>query len=234
MEQPKYYTIIPAEVRYNKNLSASAKLLYGEISTLCKKDNICWASNSYFAELYNTSKITVSRWFSQLEKEGYISTKMIFDSKEKKVTKRLTKMLNHSKGIIKNDKGAIIKNVKGGIIKNVKENIPDISGTNTRKRIVDVFTDLEKECYKNIVPLFKEDYRPKTKQQKLKWIKAIKDLNDKEKINPRQTYYIIKKTLEDDFWTNNFRSPLKLRTNDKNGVKWVYVFKNKYAKDMIV
>ena len=68
----------------------------------------------------------------------------------------------------------------------------------------------------------------------MNWLKSVNDLNVKEKINPRQVYYIIKKTLEDDFWADNFRSPAKLLRTDKNGVKWVYVFKNKYAKDMEV
>ena len=36
------------------------------------------------------------------------------------------------------------------------------------------------------------------------------------------------------FGKTYFTSPLKLRRKNKDGVKWVYVFKNKYAKDMLV
>lgn len=226
MTKANYFVVIPADVRYNKDLTANAKILFGEIAALSNKEGVCWASNSYFANLYDTSVVSVSRWFSQLEKAGLIETKMVFDSKEKKVTKRLTKMIKHS--------NRINKNVKKGVIINVKDNTSTCTSINNTSNNVEEFSDLEKQCYKNVIPLFKEDYRPKTKAQKLKWIQAIKKLNDKEGINPRQTYYIIKKTLEDPFWIDNFRSPLKLLRPDKNGVKWVYVFKNKYAKDMIV
>ena len=101
METPNYYAVIPAEVRYNETLPANAKLLYGEISALCNKEGYCWATNAYFAKLYKSSNVTISRWFSALENAGYIETKIEYDKQSKKVTKRLTKMIS----LNKNDKG---------------------------------------------------------------------------------------------------------------------------------
>ena len=71
--QPSYYSIVPADVRYDKKLSPNAKLLYGEITALCNKEGYCWASNAYFAELYDVANGTISEWVRQLKSCGYIS-----------------------------------------------------------------------------------------------------------------------------------------------------------------
>lgn len=68
-----YYAIIPATVRYAKELKANEKLLYGEITALSNKNGYCYAQNRYFANLYNVSIETVSRWLSHLQKKGFIN-----------------------------------------------------------------------------------------------------------------------------------------------------------------
>lgn len=67
-----YIAVIPANVRYDKTLPANAKLIYGELVTLCNKEGYCWASNGYFAKLYCVEKRTVSTWINLLAKRGYI------------------------------------------------------------------------------------------------------------------------------------------------------------------
>ena len=74
--KPNYYAIIPAEVRYNNELTANAKLLFGELTALSNKTGICWATNKYFAELYQVDKKTVSRWIQQLQDNGFVTTVM--------------------------------------------------------------------------------------------------------------------------------------------------------------
>ena len=76
-----YYAIIPATVRYDTNLKAAEKLLYGEITALANIKGYCYASNRYFARLYNVTLHTVSQWISHLEKLQYITLEMIRDNK---------------------------------------------------------------------------------------------------------------------------------------------------------
>lgn len=79
--RPNYYAIIPANVRYDTDLSANAKLLYGEITSLCNSKGYCWASNQYFASLYNCSDRTIQNLLKQLSDKKYIKIRIINNSK---------------------------------------------------------------------------------------------------------------------------------------------------------
>ena len=105
---------------------------------------------------------------------------------------------------------------------------------NNNNNIVKTYKDIYLQCFDNLELLFPEDYRPKNKTQKNNWLDAIAELDTKHNINPRQVFYISKKTLEDDFWAYNYRSPLKLLRKNKDGIMWVIVFKERFAKDMQV
>ena len=80
-DKPNYYSIIPATVRYDKELKANEKLLYGEITSLCNDKGYCWASNKYFSELYNVSTRSITEWVSNLESKNYISIRYDKDNK---------------------------------------------------------------------------------------------------------------------------------------------------------
>lgn len=75
-----YYAVIPATIRYSKELRPAEKLLYGEITALTNIKGYCYASNRYFANLYNVTLHTVSQWISHLEKLQYITLEMIRDN----------------------------------------------------------------------------------------------------------------------------------------------------------
>lgn len=87
-QQKAYYAIIPAEVRYDKDLPPNAKLLYGEITALCNDKGYCWATNQYFADLYHSSISAVQKWVSALVKKGYINLELVYKEGTKQVLHR--------------------------------------------------------------------------------------------------------------------------------------------------
>ena len=85
-EKPNYYSVMPAIVRYDNELKPNEKLLYGEITSLTNKNNECWATNSYFARLYNVNSATISRWISHLKEKGYVVVEFIYKNETKEIT----------------------------------------------------------------------------------------------------------------------------------------------------
>lgn len=94
-EKKSYYAIIPANVRYDKELPANAKLLYGEITALCNSEGYCWASNRYFADLYEVTNTSISKWIKALCDAGYIKSKILYKEGTKEIDKRYITIVNY-------------------------------------------------------------------------------------------------------------------------------------------
>jgi DNA-binding transcriptional ArsR family regulator len=71
-ERPAYWAILPATVRYDKELPASAKLIYAEISALSGKTGFCFASNEYLMQLFDVSERALQRHLKALEERGLV------------------------------------------------------------------------------------------------------------------------------------------------------------------
>ena len=125
MENPSYWSVIPAEVRYS-NLKPSAKLLYGEISALANKKGYCFSTNNYFAELYNVTRNTISLWIKDLTQHGFITVEIKYRNKQ---------IIERRLYITKNN-DSITKNEGRGITKNCEDNntrVNNTSNINNRK-----------------------------------------------------------------------------------------------------
>lgn len=70
--KPSYTISIPSEVRFDKRLTLIEKMLFGEIRTLCSKYGYCWASNNYFADIYDIGTRTIINGINKLEEIGLI------------------------------------------------------------------------------------------------------------------------------------------------------------------
>jgi hypothetical protein len=133
-ERPNYYAVIPANVRYDKELKPNEKLLYGEISALAQKEGYCWASNTYFAELYDVYPTTISKWLKHLEQLGYITIKMVYKNGSNEIEKRLIGIAQNDNTYCSKEQEGYCSFVQGGIAQKSKDNNININNININKR----------------------------------------------------------------------------------------------------
>lgn len=120
-ENPSYYAILTADVRYSNCINANEKLLFAEITSLSNTSGICWASNAYFAHLFNCTPQAISKWIKNLEKHNFIMCEYTYRQGTKEVEKRLIRCINNDiKGINSDIKG--INTRLGGYQHTIKEN----------------------------------------------------------------------------------------------------------------
>lgn len=135
-QQPSYYSIIPATVRYDKRLAhkGDEKLLFGEVTALSNVKGYCYASNNYFAELYSVDKVTISRWINHLKKLGYFKIEIDRNDKKQITQRRIYPIIDPintdvNRGIDSNVNRGINTDVKPPINTDVKGNSTSINTT---------------------------------------------------------------------------------------------------------
>lgn len=143
--QINYYAIIPATVRYDNELKSAEKLLYGEITALANKFGYCYAKNRYFADLYNVTIETVSRWVSHLQAKGYIEIEIIRNEKKEVITRYIYIM--DVPYLQKNQYPYCQKNQQG-IHKKVKDNNININKDDLYYFIINNSNKIPQEFYK--------------------------------------------------------------------------------------
>ena len=192
MTKPNYYAVIPAEVRYSKDLTPNAKLLYAEITALCNMNKQCFASNRYFSELYGKSKGAISGWISELVRYGYISSEYTYKAGTKEIEYRYIKILKG--GIIENDNTPLKKTLKNNTTSNNNTStnisirrlkfINDVSLFDYDKNILDSFTDYWTEPNKSNTKMKFELQQTWSTNLRLKnWAKNQKKWDVPTKIN---------------------------------------------------
>ena len=224
-EKPSYYAIIPANVRYDKDLPPMAKLLYGEITCLTQKNGFCWATNAYFAELYGMSKDRISRLIGILEKKGYISVHVERNEKNE-VVKRYIKLSVAEIPIpsVENNENSFVKNNDTPTVKNNEENNINLNNTRMNNTSIKKVSPIGGHIPKPIEPKAKEmaellfslheqvDPKAKPPSSFDSWAMDIEKIN---RLDGR-SYEDIEKVIRwaktpGNFWFANIMSGKKLR-----------------------
>ena len=185
-DKPNYYSILPATVRYDKDLTDKAKLIYSEITSLANKTGECWVSNEYLMNLFNTSSRTINRIIKQLKEKQYINIEYIHNGSSKEIEKRIIKILGGDKNDITS-----CQNCPEGTDKNVAENNKYIN--NNRKEI----NKEKKELFINI--LNESNLSENMKLSLNTWLNYKEDRNDlyKSEVGFRKLISIINNQLKE-------------------------------------
>lgn len=125
LDYPKYGKINDTAL-YDKNLNHSQRILLIIITKLSQKNGVCFASNSYLANLHNSSNPTITRAIKSLEELGYIKTKLIKSENSNSIIRR--EIYLTEKGGSKMNRGlskfddTLYSKMKTPMIKNDEEN----------------------------------------------------------------------------------------------------------------
>lgn len=238
-KEPSFYAVIPATVRYDNELSSSEKLFYAEVTAMSQKEGYCWASNSYFAELYNVKNPTISMWVKSLKEKGHIVVE--YERKGKEIVKRniypIQKIPNQ---VVRKSKEGSQK-IETGWSENRKENITSI---NTINRIIvqgkafddtDLIFDVINETDLSLTPQSLEEktallclhiwhdvnnLQPNNKttlKAKLgTWYHPIRLMIEQDDRTIEEIWKLWKQIQRDEFWKSNILSPSKLREQFDN------------------
>lgn len=72
-----FYAVLPATIRYDRNLPDKAKLLYAEITAALNFRGECEELSDYFARLLDIQVVTIRKYQKLLESHGYIKRETV-------------------------------------------------------------------------------------------------------------------------------------------------------------
>ncbi|WP_434785371.1 conserved phage C-terminal domain-containing protein [Lactobacillus iners] len=224
-EQPNYYSILTANVRYDKDLNANEKILFSEITALSNKHGYCTASNNYFADLYQVAKGTVSKWITHLNQAGYLKVILIKQATTNQVIGRKMYPINNPK--LKDEEGytpseSIVCTKKCipytpndvyPIHQKVKGNNTSNNNTSNNNNILS-----GKEPDNTPEPEEKENSEITQKTDDIPYDRVIKYLNAKAGTNYRATnkatQRLIKARFNEGMTTKDFKKVIDNKCND--------------------
>ncbi len=217
-EQPNYYSILTANVRYDKNLKANEKLLFSEITALSNKYGYCTASNRYFAELYQVTERVIRKWISDLAQLGYL--KIILVSKDGKIIGRKMYPSNNFREEKMFQGGTNVPGMGNKCSAEGGTNVPlNITSNNNTSNNNNILSGEEKEN-SEFTQKTSDSKKSKTtsKTEDIPYDRVIKYLNAKAGTNYRATnkatQRLIKARFNEGMTTKDFKKVIDNKCND--------------------
>lgn len=234
MEQPNYYAIIPANIRYDKRLTPNAKLLYAEITALTNMNGKCFATNDYFAKLYGVSKVSISKWIKNLVDFGYIESEIIYKDGSKEIDNRYIRIVYDP---IKEKLNTPIKE-KLMDNNNLTDSNNNLTDSNIYKKDFADFCDIKKESNDIL-----ESVNPEMKPIIEKWLQYKKERKESYKhtglkacidklIKISNNDSFIAEQIVDESISNNWSGLFPLKNNNTPKKESVWEHNMKIMQEM--
>ena len=190
------YSICLNEWALDKDIKNELGLLL-IISSLCAEKGYCYASNSYFTELFNIPEENISRKIKKLEEKGYITIE--YEKIGCQVKKRYIRLTKISIDDCQKYQSTIDENVKENIISNNIININKKEIYKEKKKSYGEFnriklTDTE---YNKLIKEYGEEF---IKIQIDQLDKYVESNNNKNKYT--NFYLVLRKSIRDNWFKN--------------------------------
>jgi len=201
------YTIVPVYIFRHKGISMAASGLYAWMFSHRSDQAI---TTEYISGHFKESKETIRKRITELIDTGFLIREKVLDNGK---FKGINYYLNDKPHKEKPDKE------KPSMDFSSQSNINNIYN-NINKSIIN--------AYPHFKELFATKYQPKNKTQELNWIECIDKCVRIDGYDLKELYLVVKYMRDDEFWSKRFMTLLKLRNQDKNGIKYVDRFFDDY------
>lgn len=226
-EKPAYWSVVTADIRYDKDLSPSEKLLYSEITALQQMNGYCYASNAYFEKLYEKNEKTIRRWFKSLKEKGYINIKYIYKQGSKEIDKRIISTIAIDVGAKMTLGGGKNVPTPGG------KNVLDISNPystdiiNKKKEIVCSVEQTKENPMESLFEVFWSKY-PKKQKKKDARVAFLRNVSES---NAKKVFDGLEMWLKSEQWSKDHGRYIPLPTSWLNEERWNDELKTSEIKD---
>lgn len=222
------FAVIPTDIFRKKGITMAASGLYCWLFSHDAKQKITMA---FIQGHFKDGKDAITSKIKELEQCGFLTREKVRDDgkfagynfrlnvptiAEKTVAGKTAAGNPHQSNNIYNNiyNNNIQDNIQDHVQTLVQDNVQYHNKTYNIPQTV-------KSALEHFIALFPKKYQPTTESQKLKWAKCLERVERIDGYDLREVYQMAKKLREDQFWSGNFLSILKLRNKDKNGILWV-------------
>ena len=119
MSEGAYWAVLTAPILESTAVSDGAKLFYAQVSRRTNRLGYCWASNRTLSDELNVGERTISRYVSELENAGFITTEMVgIDDRKRRRERHIRLAVPAPFDVAKNGEIKVAKNGESNVAKN--------------------------------------------------------------------------------------------------------------------